>query len=465
MKNPLFSIWTQPVLSLKKEKEVVQAVLIEKRWKQLIVNRFHRFCLKDPASIPFELKQLLNTDSPRLVGLSALAGMMKRLDFPDLSAKKIKQILQFQKETVFPYPIEGMRLIEEKIKGKKRCEIRYTLLNEEAITSTLTDMLSIGVEPDCMVLDSLGLEELVKGNSFSDSGAYIHLNGETCLLFIYEHHEVKHRFVLSLGYFDVEEELKEKSFDETTLFHQIKNIFFVQKIQPIQFYFSGYFTKIDPLFTFFPSGQFLFYPDLERCFFAQEIGNSQLYFSRKKQRVDLDGYGLKRKEEKWNQQKSRFRKAVAMVLASLTLIAGTFSVLINQKVRQVFLAFSPIQSASHLFVLLDQLEKKEKRMPLLLDIQREPLSNAKILDFLSEELKHRTVILKNYRFRLIRRPTFKAPLDSFVQELELCVQGADRQILEFVEELKKSHFFPLKKEIKIEKSQHVYQIKIQFRSA
>lgn len=444
------------IVSIKKEGNFLKICLLEKTFRKLSIKYLDTIDLskrEDLSKIdPLKrLEKFLDPKAKWVLSLPPKLAIEKVAEFPDLTWSKIKELIPYQIESLFPYDLHSFDLVQKKEKSKGIKNIIFRLVSKESVENAVHEINSINLEVHAMLFDTAAMKKLIFERNEPQETLFIHLNHHDTHIIQAEKKEIKSHNVLEKGYLNFVEEKKDF---KDSLF--LKELLWLLKLHSIdtsqKVILSGLFVSVENLSHAFLDYAF-FSDDSETTRYAQEIAIAKLYLKSKKDVFSLDA--IEQPKKKVAQEKT-FKRCIQLFFLILGLFFSSSLWMQYQAKEKVvsFLdvgglfkgqAFSSVLKAMKRFHEIDQ--------PLL-DLEKQPLGITRILTALEKPFLNCHCQLKEYHFELEKYPTFKAPSQPFKAKLSLSVLGEDKQIEKLALEIKKLSFVDKKKNCKIEKKKN-----------
>jgi hypothetical protein len=445
------------IISIKKEENFLKIALCEKRFNAFSVKYLEMMDLDklDLETIQEKLKNIEKFQRPNalfLLGLSSLDVLEKNLKFPPLSWQKVKKLIPFQKEALFPYGLDAFEMKELYLSLKNEKEVVFLLSAKEELKNRANSLGRYSIEPEVAYFDSLGIRHLLRRKTFAGKGVFIHLNYLETVVVFYDNHQLKEQVVIDFGYQSLQEGVTE--FTHLSIQIAIDQILKVRNEEEGVTILSGFFHKIPQILQNFKNGSFL-EKDKSLGLYTLEIANAEAYLADQKSGLDLEWLELPKTRQNLLNGFEKLKKILfALVMLGFInlFILGNFAETRISKLLSFEPAFTN-RSIRSIFQTIDKMVEQDKNLLVVLDLNRQPIAMSQVIETVSKPVLLNGCEFIGCNFNLEKYPQFKAPLTPFSMRVELFVKGSEKNLQNCVKEIKKFTFIDSKKGIKLEKRQ------------
>lgn len=443
------------IISIKKEGEILQVCLLEKKWTKLTIVYSEMISLspkgKEEKTAPFKkLEKFLGSNCVYLMSISAIEQIEKVAEFPNLSWAKIDPMTPLQLETLFPYDKSSFFIFEDKkeILGVKKKTFR--LVPKELLIEKVKEWNSNGIELDACVWDQEGLKFWIAKKNRSKQALYIHGNFHDTHLLLVEQNTIKAHHVLNLGY--------EALIHEAGPLHEreyIKRLIYLMKLQQLDIIeekiLSGLLIDCEEIKEVFAGCRWID-ADRDEARLAQVIGNATWYAKNR-------GWSLLpetiEQPKKTKVEHKRFKQMLALLAAGVLALGGAVAGLesiAKEKMAQALDAGQLFHrhSLQQARKIIDQFPDQEPAAQTLIDLHQQPLALEKLLAALEKPFLEHRCKLKGMEFSVVKHPTLKVPNTAIVSKVILTVAGERQEVEKLFEAVKKLPIIHKKKQNTIE---------------
>jgi hypothetical protein len=464
------------ILSVKKEQSFLKWALIQKNGKDPIVRCLDYLDLSSCNS-PYEeifkrIGRILQKETPLLVGsLSASKVVQKKITIPVTSKKALTGALNYQIETLFPYPLEEFHLEKRFFKRKKQTEVQLCLTHVSLVKSAIDELKQIDLEPEALTNDIEGLKQFFIRQQVKRKVVLAHLGYQETLLLLFENQELIKEITFSSGYrelvgkdqIDLEKTLP-GSYQANYQIQMQRALISLCGSEKIPYLPTGFFQLILNREACFQQGMEELEVESESLFdtfstgfFALETGLGLVFLEKNALQYDLKPFLTEKREKKELDllKKSAFLSFSLMTLTLLIycFVKNDLRSQLTQVLESRGMHFSVASTLDEVFSSMKNLSEGEKNKSLFLDCESKPFLMTKLIDHLAGPIKDHQLEMKKINYSVLQYPTFKSPTKPNQIKVILGVSGDLADIEGFIKTLKKQSWVDQKKSVKCEKNE------------
>lgn len=443
------------IISIKKEKNFLKIALVEKKFNLFSIKHLELIDLKKESQEAIlhkieTAKKIFNQKGVLLLSLDGSNTIEKKIEFPHIGWKKIKKLLPFQKETLFPYPMEGFIEKELFLKKEEQKEVVFLAYPKKRLDEKVQSALEESIEPKYAIFDHLGMMELVKKHFDAEEQMAVHLNENDCQVIFFQNGKIKESIVIDQGFTNICQD------KENTLFQNIHRLLEVKKKEGIKKLLSGFFLKMEGVCELFENARFI---DKENGLFSLEIANAIAYLKDPCLGVDLYPYQL----QGYQKEIGLGLKKLRSIFLAFLILFFSFSLWVmkassDKMTKALALDQMAPMGIQKIHLVLDEMIKNDRNFSQVLDIQKQPLSIVKMIEAITSPIIAAECELKSMSYELEKYPKFKTPLLPFLIKISLIVHGHEKHLASLQKELKIHPMVDTKKGIKVEKKQNDFYL-------